>query len=149
MNYVHSFGHKLDRASKAIRIDLMKRFQKLKLDITPDQWFVLEILHEPSKGITQNDIVRLTNKDAPTISRIIDLLCKKQLTERKPFRGDKRKHKIILSDEGQHLVLIAKEEINSTYQVGWTELDENDLNHLIRITEKIVTNYDSQSELTH
>jgi DNA-binding MarR family transcriptional regulator len=145
MNYVYSYGHKLDQASKAIRLDLIKRFQKLGLNITPDQWFVLEILEETDLGMTQNDIVKLTNKDAPTISRIIDLLCKKNFTVRKPFRGDKRKHKIILSDEGKHLVLKAKQEIDSSYQIGWKELNEDDLEHLNRISAKIVNNYESHT----
>lgn len=144
MNYVYSYGHKLDQASKAIRLDLIKRFQKMELNVTPDQWFVLELLFEKNKGMTQNDIVKLTNKDAPTISRIVDLLCKKNFAERKPFRGDKRKHKIILSDHGQHLVLKAQQEIHSSYQVGWSDLSEDDLQHLNRIAEKIITNYETK-----
>ncbi len=143
MNYVYSYGHKFDQASKAIRLDLIKRFQKLGINVTPDQWFVLELLHDNSKGMTQNDIVKLTNKDAPTISRIVDLLCKKDFTERKPFRGDKRKHKIVLSDQGLHVVLKAQQEILSSYQTGWSELNDDDLNHLNRIVSKIVDNYES------
>lgn len=145
MKYAYTYGHLLDRAVKAIRLDLLKRFQKLGLNITPDQWFILELLFENESGLTQNEIAKMTDKDAPTVSRIIDLLCKKDFVKRSPFEGDKRKHKIQIKQYGKDLVQKARMEIDLSYDQGWDALNEDDLNHLNRITTRIVTNYSRQT----
>ncbi len=141
MNFVYTYGYMLDQAVKALKLDLHKRLQQLDLNVTPDQWFILELLFEHTKGISQNEIAVATNKDAPTVSRIIDLLCKKGFANRKPFAGDRRKHNIILSESGKQLVQTARAEIDSSYSLGWNDLSKVDLDHLDRITNKIISNY--------
>ena len=141
MNFVYTYGYKLDQAVKAVKLDVLKRLQSLDLNITPDQWFILELLFEQPEGSSQNEIANATNKDAPTVSRIIDLLCKKNYTSRKPFDGDRRKHNIILTDAGHELVKSAQHEIDLGYSLGWNDLNNEDLQHLDRITNKIISNY--------
>jgi len=69
------------------------------IDITVDQWVVVHILYR-HKILSQQELGELTFKDAPTITRMIDLLVFKGLVTRKVDEKDRRKFMITLTDEG-------------------------------------------------
>ncbi|MGF7046512.1 DNA-binding MarR family transcriptional regulator [Paenibacillus sp. DS2015] len=57
--------------------------------ITPEQWTVLYQIHL-EEGINQKQISLRTDKDQPTITRILDVLDKKELIQRKVDPSDRR-----------------------------------------------------------
>ena len=77
-----NFGAYIDRTIKIIRQNYLKAFKEIDVDLTTEQWVLLDSLYE-SDGVSQNELANGSFKNAPTVSRIIDLLCKKGLTERK------------------------------------------------------------------
>ena len=85
-----NFGAYLDRTLRMVRLDLGKRFKKVGVDITPEQWMILSSLYK-NNGQSQTELGNDSFKNAPTVSRIIDLLCKKGLTERQRFENDRRR----------------------------------------------------------
>ena len=141
MKEVPAFGYILDRAVKALRSDLNQRFKTLELDLTPEQWLLLNKLNGRQEGLSQNQIADDTYKDAPTVSRIIDLLCKKGFTERLPFEGDRRRHKVILTRAGINVIAKVLPEVQSNRDKGWQGLDHKDLADLQRILNTIYANY--------
>lgn len=135
------FGYRIDRAIKALRLDLNQRFKRINIDITPEQWLVMDKLAQNPKGLSQSEIAENTYKDAPTTSRIIDLLCKKGFTERKPFAGDRRRHQVYLTPAGLEIVSTALSEVEENRRIGWNELDEKDYEVFVKILDRIYDNY--------
>lgn len=93
----------LERTNRKIRQFGQKFLTENDFDLTIDQWIILKKISEQN-GISQVDIAETTFKDSPTVTRIIDLLCKKNLTIRKLDEADRRKFNLFLTDEGMNIV---------------------------------------------
>ena len=109
------------------------------IDLTVDQWVVLDHI-KPKPGISQNDLAVDTAKDAPTVTRILDLLVEKKLVRRQMADDDRRKFNIYLTDEGQELHTKALEVIGEIRRQSWEGLTDEDYDQLVRIMNTIHKN---------
>ncbi len=73
-------------------------------DITPEQWSVLYQVYL-EEGINQKKIARRTEKDQPTVTRILDVLDKKQLITRSTDSTDRRAFLIHPTESAKKLIL--------------------------------------------
>lgn len=138
------FGYLIDRTAKVIKSDLNRRFRNLKLDITAEQWLLLSKLAKKD-GQPQVDLGDQTYKNAPTISRIIDLLVAKGLAERRGDWGDRRKFRIYITKKGREFVDKAYPEVIAARQEGWSKLSEEDYQMFTRVINTVFDNL-SKSE---
>jgi DNA-binding MarR family transcriptional regulator len=134
-----SYFFKIDTTIKKIRSFMQKNLDIAKIDLTVDQWVVIDHIH-PKPGISQNELAEITVKDAPTVTRILDLLVKKGFIERKMAGGDRRKFNIFLTSEGEKvyekaLVAVAKVRI-----AAYKNLEDTDFDELVRIMDVIYAN---------
>ncbi|HZY38464.1 MAG TPA: MarR family transcriptional regulator [Mucilaginibacter sp.] len=80
----------LDKAIKTYRQFAQKRLKQAGINLTIDQWMVLKtIVDHP--GISQRDIAANVFKDEAAVTRIIDLLVKKELLSRSFHSTDRRR----------------------------------------------------------
>lgn len=136
-----NFGAFLDRTLRKIRLDMGRRLKEEGVDITPEQWVILSGLYE-CNGQSQTELGDESFKNPPTVSRIIDLLCKKGLTERRSDTGDRRRHKIYLTGRGKKTVEKAMPAIIATREKGWQGLSDDDYQAFLRIINQIFHNFD-------
>lgn len=94
-------GFVLERTAKRMKQYFQHKLQGANTGITVDQWVIIQALHQQN-GQSQLELATATFKDAPTVTRIIDLLAKKELVERTPNPSDRRKFKITLTNKGQN-----------------------------------------------
>ncbi|MCE7995952.1 MAG: MarR family transcriptional regulator [Roseivirga sp.] len=136
------FGFLLERTFRITKLSFIKVFNKLQIDVTPDQWVLLDTLN--SKGeLTQKEISALSFKDAATISRIIDKLEKKELVTRRSEQKDKRKTTIKLTGKGSKTVDTCQGEIDKLRKHSWQNLTEDDYENFQRIMNQVFDNFDS------
>ncbi len=141
MKEVPAFGFRIDRAIKALRQDLNRRFKRNGIDLTPEQWLICYKLYQAHSGLSQNELADESYKDAPTISRIIDRLVMKKQVAREPVQDDRRRHKIRLTDLGISTVKSALPLVQENRTIGWEGLSENDYNDLCRLMDQLYANY--------
>lgn len=141
-NNTKNFGAFLDRTLKIIRHNYLKAFRDNDLDITTEQWVILDRLYKED-GLSQNELASDSFKNAPTISRIIDLLCKKGLTQRKQSSADRRSFHVFLTDQGRKTCQKAYPIVNGLRAQGWQELSDQDYDDLLRILNQIAENFRS------
>lgn len=127
---------------KKIRQTLQKKLAEKGFDITVDQWVILDHLMK-ANGLSQQKLGELTFKDAPTVTRIIDLLEKKGLVQRQVSNGDRRKFSIVLTDTGCDTYQLVLPEVESLRSAGWDHLSENDFNELMRILRTVFVNMET------
>jgi DNA-binding MarR family transcriptional regulator len=77
-----------------------KVFSAINIDISIDQFLVLIYLWQKD-GRTQQELAELTFKNKASISRMIDLLEKKQMLKRLPDPADRRSKLVFLSKKGK------------------------------------------------
>jgi len=130
---------KLDATLKKIRNYWQKSFDALNKDITVDQWLLVENLYK-HKRITHNELARLTSKDITTVSRIIELLVKKELVERQGSTDDRRKVFVQLTPAGVNKYKDVRPLVLEMRKTGWKNLTEADYSELTRILDVIYSN---------
>jgi len=140
MEGTKNFGAFIDRTLRIIRLDLGKRLKQVNVDITPEQWMILSSLYN-NNGQSQTELCNDSFKNAPTVSRIIDLLSKKGYTERQRFENDRRSYKIFLTEEGKAVVEKALPAIIATRAKGWTDLTDEDYEGFIKVLNKFLIIY--------
>src|SRR5918993_5390900 len=96
----NAYSFLLDRTARRVKQYAQQKFKELDLNITVDQWLLLKHLYE-NDGMKQNELAELLFKDNPTLTRIIDLLCEKELTVRNPHPNDRRCFQVALTKQGR------------------------------------------------
>lgn len=135
-----NYGFILESTAKKIKLELQRKFNEIGVDITVDQWVVLLELHQHNNTQNQVDLCEHCAKDAPTITRIIELLVKKELITREECKEDRRKFNISLSKKGKALIQKLLPVVVEFRKKGWHNLTEKDIAHIERITRKIKEN---------
>ncbi|QNL49124.1 MarR family transcriptional regulator [Olivibacter sp. SDN3] len=129
----------LDRTARRVKQYAQAAFANNGFDITLDQWMVLKSLHEFS-DLSQRELAERCGKDQPTLTRIVDILVKKQLAERRVHPNDRRSFIVHLTEQGKLKVAEFSPEIKKIRTKAWENLDEEDFNQLARILNTIYNN---------
>lgn len=132
-------GTLIERNYKQIKSEFVKAFKKIGLDITTDQWIILDALNSYD-SLSQNDLSDISYKNTATISRSIDLLVSKNLVTKKVDKNDRRKVQISLTKAGKIAVdqgQGAAAEIRTKIQSGITQ---EELNQLKTVLNKLYDN---------
>ncbi|MEO0726495.1 MAG: MarR family transcriptional regulator [Bacteroidota bacterium] len=135
-----NFGAIMDRTLKLIKYSYLQTFKELNLDITTEQWVILDRLAE-GDGISQTDLANDSFKNAPTVSRIIELLRKKGLIEKKQSADDRRQSLIYLTNKGNDYHETVTPAVLALRRRGWQGLNEQDYQDFMRIMNQIGGNF--------
>ena len=82
----------------------------------------------------------MTTKDAPTVTRIIDLLSQKGLTERRMADTGRRKFSVYLTEAGEAKYGEVLPVVSAMRRKGWGSLSDDDYQQFVRIMDSIYTN---------
>jgi DNA-binding MarR family transcriptional regulator len=134
-----SYFFKIDTTIKKIRNYMQKGLNEAGIELTVDQWVVLDHI-KPKQGISQNDLALETAKDAPTITRILDLLINKGLIVKQLSENDRRRTHLFLSPKGNEIHQNALLVIGEIRKKSWNNLDNEDYESLVRIMDTIYKN---------
>lgn len=129
----------LDKAIKTYRQFAQRRLNDAGLDITIDQWLVLNTI-ESDPGVSQLEIAERVFKDAASVTRIIDLLIKKGYLLRRSHPVDRRRFTLELTCEGKGLVKQVNRISEENRSIGLKGLSDTDLEHLRGTLTTIINN---------
>lgn len=132
----NTYSYLLDRTNRRIKQYAQNKFKEEEFDITVDQWLILKIL-SLNNDKNQSELAELTGKDHPTLTRILDLLCKKNLVERKASQGDRRSFTIQLTKTGIDKQKEWAPKVAQIRNKAWENLSEKDHEELKRILNTI------------
>lgn len=99
-----SLGRKIGMAHTALTRHLAGLMNKENLPITPDQFRVLTHLWKKD-GLQQNELAISTHRNRANVTRIIDILEREGIVERRDDPTDRRVFRIFLTDLGKSLEL--------------------------------------------
>ena len=131
-----TYSYLLDRTNRRIKQYAQNKFKEENFDITVDQWLILKNLSLDTEK-NQSELAELTGKDHPTLTRILDLLCKKNLVERKASQGDRRSFMIHLTANGIEKQNEWALKVAQIRNKAWENLSEKDYKDLKRILNTI------------
>lgn len=137
-------GTYLDRTIKVVKQHYLKVFKEQGLNISTEQWVIIDQLYHEN-GLSQTDIASGSYKNAPTVSRIIDLLVDKGYVERQRFKNDRRRYKIFLTPSGRELHEQLLPHVLELREQTWQGLSDDDWENLKRILGKILVNFEGEN----
>ena len=132
-------GFIIERSSKRMKQVCQQLLKENDINITVDQWVVMQELNK-TNGQVQVSLANNTFKDAPTITRIIDLLCQKGYVERVSNPNDRRRFQIFLTDSGKDLITVVEPIIMDFRKKAYTGLSPTQLDNLKQSLNHIFEN---------
>ena len=135
-------GFIIEQTAKRLKRDFQQTLVRLQAGITADQWVVMDYLSK-NESLNQLEIANYLSKDAPTLTRILDLLSEKNFILRKKAQNDRRKFIIELTPEGieRHQSLLPH--VQEFRRQHFNGLSDQELSQLKLILQKINQNISS------
>lgn len=128
----------LEKSIKSYRQYAQKQLIMNNFDITIDQWLILKSIKENS-GLTQQQIGINVFKDYASVTRIIELLVKKNYLQR-VAHTDKRRFILRMTGEAEDLMRSIQKVINANRRKALNGIDEDKLISLKETLNKIIDN---------
>ncbi len=132
-------GFLLESTTRVVKLSFTKAFKNLGIDITPEQWVILDTLYQRGE-LSQNALAEAAYKNAPTISRIIDKLEQKNFVARSEDAEDRRRTTIRITKQGIKTATLCYPEVYKLRALSWEGLSDKDYKTLQRILEKVFNN---------
>jgi DNA-binding MarR family transcriptional regulator len=129
----------LESAIKTYRQFAQRNINAAGLDMTVDQWLILNVLNDDNQ-LKQSEIAERVFKDAASITRTIDLMIKKGYLSRAFHDHDRRRTQLKLTQEGKKAINNARDVINKNRSIAIRGISKNKINELRAVLEKIKAN---------
>lgn len=129
----------IEQTIKEYRKISQKNISQIVNDITVDQALVLIIIDKNS-NYSQKEIAELIFKDNASITRIIELMVKKEYLTRKTNELDRRKFNLEITEKGKKTIELLNPAILKNRQTALEGLSENEIELLDKILTKIILN---------
>lgn len=141
-----SYGFQLNFTTRNMRRYSNEALKRANLDITVDHWGILRILEENNGQLNASQLSKIMLKDKPTMTRMVDVIVKKELVERLPDPNDRRATIIQLTKTGYKRVKNAHKVVNQVRTDMSQLLSKKDFKDLERILQRINSAIDSCNE---
>ncbi|MGE4430607.1 MAG: MarR family winged helix-turn-helix transcriptional regulator [Sphingobium sp.] len=132
------------RSRFGIRFSLLARRWRLVLDahlatagLSDATWIPLIHLHETGGGITQKELAALVGIDGSSLVRLLDILCRQGLVERRADETDGRARLVHLTPAGMQRVAGIRRELTRGEEDMLATLSDADIATLLHHFEQI------------
>jgi len=98
-----SIGFLINKAALRLKAELARAFNAAGYNATPEHWAVLNCLSELD-GQTQTQLAGRVAKDKTNMTRILGVMTRNGLVERRPHESDGRSYRVFLTEPGKELV---------------------------------------------
>ena len=134
----------LEKTIKSYRQFAQRNIDQHDLKITIDQWLVLKTIKD-HPGLLQKEIAQRVFKDLASVTRMIELLVKKDYLKRSFHEKDRRRYKLDLTQKGNKVYEQLVPIILNNRATALTDITTDDINTLHHLLQKITGNCHSES----
>ena len=136
-----SIAYLVGRTSRSIIKRLTKKFSDAGFDVSYEQWSILVHLYRKD-GQTQQELSNIAVKDKAAITRLLNVLEKKNIVLRIPDRNDKRSKLVYLTHKAKEFKddLIAV--VEELLEEAKTDIPHEEMEQCKQTLNKIFANFD-------
>jgi DNA-binding MarR family transcriptional regulator len=134
-----SFGRVLGVAYTHLHRRLQKHLKENNLSITADQFRVLTQLWQ-SDGCSQQELALGSNRDRANVTRIIDILEREGILERRDHETDRRVYRIYLTNKGKNMEQAAAAAAQASIKDAQKGISKSDLDICMAVLKKSIQN---------
>ena len=126
----------LEDMFRAIR-KCIKNQAEGKLNITREQFKLLNAISKNKEEVIQKDMADLIGKDKSTILRLIDSLEKKELVRRVTDTKDRRKNYLMVTKKGEELIKQYENIFSALFEEIQQGINESELKTFYKVAAQI------------
>lgn len=129
----------IEQAIKEYRKFCQNNIDRIPLNITVDQALLLIIINKNSE-LTQKEMAEFLFKDYASITRMIELMVKKELLKREINKNDRRRFQLIISNKGIKTLKLLGPTIKYNRNTALNGLTNDEIFQLYNTLQKIINN---------
>lgn len=129
----------IELAIKEYRKIAQRNIGKIVSDITVDQCLLLIILNK-NPDYSQKELAKLIFKDNASVTRIIELMVKKDCITRKINELDRRKFSLEITEKGKNTIELLSPIILQNRETALDGLTQDEIDLLDKTLHKIILN---------
>jgi len=138
-NPIGTILYSIEQTIKEYRKLSQSNINKIIQDITIDQCLILIILNNNSTS-SQKEIAQLIFKDHASITRMIELMVKKDFLKRTINQSDRRKFDLKITSKGENALKLLTPIIKENRKKALNGLSNKEIDTLGEILQKITNN---------
>lgn len=137
--FEESFGRILGVAHTSMFRHLSKLMKAQNLPISPEQFSVLSHLWQKD-GLQQTELALCTNRNRANVTRILDILERERIVERRDDAIDRRVFRIYLTDKGKSLREATAKCAEQSIKDSLKDLTKDEIDTCMKVLLKITSN---------
>lgn len=142
MDRTEGFGVYIDRTLKKVQSTFLQAFAENDIDLTIEQWVILQRVDLEGKDASQADIAKSNFRNRATTSRVISGLCKKGYLKKSRFRDDQKRYKLIVTEDGAALMQKVLPLIQDLRKVSAQGISEEEFETFYKVLDQLWENFD-------
>lgn len=142
MDRTEGFGVYIDRTLKKVQSTFLQAFAENDIDLTIEQWVILQRVDLEGKDASQADIAKSNFRNRATTSRVISGLCKKGYLKKSRFRDDQKRYKLIVTENGAALMQKVLPLIQDLRKVSTQGISEEEFETFYKVLDQLWENFD-------
>lgn len=142
MDRTEGFGVYIDRTLKKVQSTFLQAFAENDIDLTIEQWVILQRVDLEGKDASQADIAKSNFRNRATTSRVISGLCKKGYLKKSRFRDDQKRYKLIVTENGAALMQKVLPLIQDLRKVSAQGISEEEFETFYKVLDQLWENFD-------
>ena len=140
-----SMGMLINSAHRAMTKRFVQNAMKSGLDISLDQWMVLGPIWQ-LESASQKELGEITLKDKTSITRLVDILEKKNLVVRVEDQIDHRIKRVILTNAGKQLFFDVLPIMEKTREEVRKDISDQDIETFKKVLSSIIMNLEDEKD---
>ena len=140
-----SMGMLINSAHRAMTKRFVQNAMKSGLDISLDQWMVLGPVWQ-LESASQKELGEITLKDKTSITRLVDILEKKNLVVRVEDQIDHRIKRVILTNAGKQLFFDVLPIMEKTREEVRKDISDQDIETFKKVLSSIIVNLEDEKD---
>ena len=140
-----SMGMLINSAHRAMTKRFVQNAMKSGLDISLDQWMVLGPIWQ-LESASQKELGEITLKDKTNITRLVDILEKKNLVVRVEDQLDHRIKRVILTNAGKQLFFDVLPIMEKTREEVRKDISDQDIETFKKVLSSIIVNLEGEKD---
>ena len=140
-----SMGMLINSAHRAMTKRFVQNAMKSGLDISLDQWMVLGPIWQ-LESASQKELGEITLKDKTNITRLVDILEKKNLVVRVEDQIDHRIKRVILTNAGKQLFFDVLPIMEKTREEVRKNISDQDIETFKKVLSSIIVNLEDEKD---
>jgi len=136
----HRTGNLISHVAALMHVSFGRRLKKY--DVTRSQWMIMAAIFG-NDAETAADIAKIWKLDATAVTRLVDRLEAKGLVKRIHDVADRRINRLELTEQGQRLSPILKDEADANHDYVFGALTETEEKQLRKLLSKILKHLSS------